>query len=142
MLDKPVVIRNPNAVRPWQHVLEPIVGYLSLGMYLEQQPDKFSEAYNFGPQSEDALTVEKMLQLAIVTWCAGNYQIEKEANQPHEAGLLKLDISKVKMNLNWSPKMDATHTVKLTLDWYKCFKNDLLKVNDFTTNQILTFLNE
>lgn len=63
--NKPVVIRNPNAVRPWQHVLDPIVGYLSLGMYLEKQPLDFLQAYNFGPQSEDVLSVEKMFQQAI-----------------------------------------------------------------------------
>jgi len=142
MSDKPVVIRNPNSVRPWQHVLEPIIGYLISGIYLEKEPNNFAQAYNFGPQSEDALSVEKMLHLAIASWGAGNYQIEKDPNQPHEAGLLKLDISKVKMNIKWSPKMDATQTVKFTIDWYKCFKNNRLKVNDFTANQIFSFLND
>ena len=142
MANKPVVIRNPNAVRPWQHVLEPVVGYLSLGMHLEKQPIAFAQAYNFGPQSEDALSVEEMLQLAIASWGSGEYQIEQEVNQPHEAGLVKLDISKVKSELKWTPKMNAKETVKFTLDWYKNFKDDILKINDFATNQILSFLND
>jgi CDP-glucose 4,6-dehydratase len=142
MAKQPIVIRNPNSVRPWQHVMEPIVGYLCLGMHLENQPIAFAQAYNFGPQSEDALSVEKMLQLALCTWGDGSYQIETEPNQLHEAGLLILDISKAKMDFNWSPKMDASQTVKYTLDWYKCFKNSPLIVNDFTTDQILSFLSE
>ena len=142
MSDKPVAIRNPNAVRPWQHVLEPIVGYLSLGMYLEQQPDKFSEAYNFGPQSEDALSVEEMVKAAIVSWGSGDYHIEQVVCQPHEAGLLKLDISKVKSVLNWIPKMNAKKTVKFTLDWYHVFNSNKINIADFTLKQIKIFLNE
>ena len=121
MANRPVVIRNPNAVRPWQHVLEPVIGYLSLGMHLENDPIEFTQAYNFGPQSEDALSVEEMVKAAIDSWGTGEYQIEQEANQPHEAGLLKLDISKVKSDLNWAPKMNAKETVKFTLDWYNIF---------------------
>lgn len=140
--NKPVVIRNPYAVRPWQHVLEPIVGYLSLGMHLEKQPIEFAQAYNFGPESEDALSVEEMVKAALETWGFGEYQIEHEANQPYEAGLLKLDISKVKSELNWIPKMNAKETVKFTLDWYKNFKVDNFIVNDFTNHQISSFLND
>ncbi len=140
--NKPVVIRNPNSVRPWQHVLEPVVGYLRLGMYLDIQPLVFSQAYNFGPQLEDSMTVEEMLKFAISSWGSGDYKIENSANKPHEAGLLKLDINKVKAEMNWIPKMNANQTVQLTLDWYKQFKNNFLEINDFTTNQILYFLNE
>jgi CDP-glucose 4,6-dehydratase len=142
MINNSIIIRNPNAVRPWQHVLEPIVGYLSLGMHLENEPFSFSQAYNFGPQSEDALSVEAMVKLTIDSWGSGEYQIENESNQPHEAGLLKLDISKVKSELNWIPKMKAIETVQFTIDWYKNFKYDILYVNDFTTHQILSFIND
>jgi CDP-glucose 4,6-dehydratase len=140
MANKPVVIRNPNAVRPWQHVLEPVVGYLNLGMYLEKKPIDFAQAYNFGPQSEDALSVEEMVKAAIESWGFGEYQIDQESNQPHEAGLLKLDISKVKSELNWMPKMNAKETVKFTLDWYKNFSENYIA--DFTLKQIKIFLNE
>jgi CDP-glucose 4,6-dehydratase len=139
--NQPILIRNPLAVRPWQHVLEPIVGYLILGMHLEINPLLFSQAYNFGPQSEDALSVEEMVKLAIKSWGSGRYVIEHQLDQPHEAGLLKLDISKVKSELNWAPKMMAGSTVNFTLDWYKNFNNDILNNEDFTTNQILSFIN-
>ncbi|MHA8083447.1 CDP-glucose 4,6-dehydratase [Aquirufa sp. A-Brett2-15D] len=140
MINNPIVIRNPNAVRPWQHVLEPIVGYLSLGMHLENEPLNFSQAYNFGPQSEDALSVEEMVQLAIDSWGSGEYQVENESNQPHEAGLLKLDISKVKSELNWVPKMNAIETISLTLDWYREFYNKEKNICDFSSQQINHFL--
>lgn len=138
----PIIIRNPHAIRPWQHVLEPIIGYLTLGMHLEQQPVKFSQAYNFGPYSEDALSVEEMVKLAVEFWGEGEYKFEKEVNQPHEAGLLKLDISKVKLDLNWVPKMKANETIKFTLDWYIIFCQNKNNISDFTLNQIKIYLNE
>jgi len=136
-----IAIRNPNAVRPWQHVLEPIIGYLSLGHRLNDNPIVFAQAYNFGPQAQEALSVEKMLKLAIKAWGNGTYKVEKEANQPHEAGLLKLDISKVASQLNWHPKMNANQTVKFTIDWYANFKADKNGISAFTEQQILSFLN-
>lgn len=139
---KDVIIRNPNAVRPWQHVLEPIIGYLQLGMNLENQPVKFSQAYNFGPYSEDALSVEKMVKLAISAWGSGSFKIISEENQPHEAGLLKLDISKVANQLNWFPKMNASETVRFTIDWYINYNSNPSSINEFTTKQIFSFLNE
>jgi CDP-glucose 4,6-dehydratase len=138
--NKPVVIRYPNAMRPWQHVLEPIIGYLSLGMHLEKQPIVFAQAYNFGPQSEDALSVEKMVQLSIAVWGSGEYQIKQESNHPHEAGLLKLDISKVKSYLGWAPKIDAQKTLNLTLNWYKSFLQSKKSIGDYSKNQIIEFL--
>ena len=140
MANKPIVIRNPNSVRPWQHVLEPIVGYLSLGMHLENQPLYFSQAYNFGPESEAVLSVEEMLQLAIAAWGSGDYKIAQEANEPHEAGLLKLDISKVKYEMNWIPKINIESTINMTIVWYKKYLNNREDINDLTTIQILNFL--
>lgn len=142
MANKSIVIRNPNAVRPWQHVLEPVVGYLSLGMHLEKQPIEFGQAYNFGPQAEDALAVEEMVKAAIESWGFGEYQIEQEADQPHEAGLLKLDISKVKSDLDWVPKMNAKETITFTLDWYNIFNTNKNYIAEFTLKQIKIFLNE
>lgn len=140
MVNQPVTIRNSNAVRPWQHVLEPVIGYLSLGMHLEKQPLEFSQAYNFGPETQDTLSVEEVVKEAIKSWGFGQYINKKELNQPHEAGLLKLDISKVKLELNWVPKLNAKETIKITFDWYKNFNNNKLAIIDFTTNQILSYL--
>jgi CDP-glucose 4,6-dehydratase len=133
-------LRRPEAVRPWQHVLEPVIGYLSLGMHLEKQPLEFSQAYNFGPETQDTLSVEEVVKEAIKSWGFGQYINKKELNQPHEAGLLKLDISKVKLELNWVPKLNAKETIKITFDWYKNFNNNKLAIIDFTTNQILSYL--
>jgi CDP-glucose 4,6-dehydratase len=138
---KPITIRNPLSVRPWQHVLEPIIGYLTLGMYLSTDPIKYSQAYNFGPKAEDALSVKQMLDLVIETWGSGTYQVEKNIGQPHEAGLLKLDISKVADQLNWQPKMNAKKTVEFTLGWYRKFSEDKGQISEFTSEQIIEFLN-
>ncbi|WP_035668017.1 CDP-glucose 4,6-dehydratase [Flavobacterium sp. 83] len=139
--ENPVVIRNPNSVRPWQHVLEPVVGYLLLGANLAAEPVQYSQAYNFGPHLSDALSVEEMLQLAIMSWGNGEYRVEKEENQPHEAGLLKLDISKAISELKWQPKMNAEKAVSITMDWYREFANNKNQINHFTETQINTYLN-
>ena len=139
--NKTITIRNPNAVRPWQHVLEPVVGYLSLGMHLSTDALKYGDAYNFGPEAGDALSVESMLKLAVQYWGKGNYEVVNEVNQPHEAGLLKLDISKVASHLNWHPKMNVNETINFTLEWYKMFENDISNIESFTQDQIMNFLN-
>jgi CDP-glucose 4,6-dehydratase len=141
-LEIPVVIRNPNSVRPWQHVLEPLVGYLLLGANLAIEPLEFSQAYNFGPHLSDALPVEEMLKLAIQSWGKGEYIVEKVEEQPHEAGLLKLDISKAINDLKWQPKMNAQQAVSMAMDWYSEFARDKETISEFTVKQIKVFLNE
>lgn len=141
-LEKEVVIRNPKSVRPWQHVLEPVGGYLLLGMHLLNNPQKYSTAFNFGPQFSDALSVEDMLKLAIQSWGKGEYVIHEEIEPLHEAGLLKLDISKVISELGWYPKMNAKQAVSMTMDWYSEFNANKNNISDFTTNQINNFFNE
>lgn len=115
----PVVIRNPRSVRPWQHVLEPLSGYLLLGHYLQKDPVAFSTAYNFGPYIEDNLEVEMLVKAAIEIWQTGSYTVERHVDQPHEAGLLKLDISKALSELKWRPKMNAIQAINKTIKWYK-----------------------
>ena len=139
-VEKPVVIRNPNSVRPWQHVLEPVIGYLLLGAHLAVEPIQFSQAYNFGPHLSDALPVEEMLKLAIESWGRGEYIIEYAENQPHEAGLLKLDISKANNELKWQPTMNAQQAVSMTMDWYAEFERDKVNISEFTTKQIKEFI--
>ena len=139
MANEPIIIRNPTSVRPWQHVLEPIVGYLSLGIHLQQKPIQFSQAFNFGPKVEDSMSVEDMVKVAINSWGYGEYKILNEANQPHEAKLLRLDISKVKAEMNWVPKMDANEAITITLDWYRKFNNDKKNICVYTSQQINYF---
>lgn len=139
-VENPVIIRNPNSVRPWQHVLEPVMGYLLLGAKLVNEPLKFSQAYNFGPQLSDALSVEVMLELATKSWGRGSFEVKRDENEPHEAGLLKLDISKTISELKWEPKMNAVQAVGMTMDWYSEFYNNRVKINEFTEQQINLFL--
>jgi CDP-glucose 4,6-dehydratase len=138
--DQKVIIRNPSSVRPWQHVLEPIVGYLMLGTKVANEPVKYSQAYNFGPYSADALPVKTMVDLAISSWGKGEYEVQQLANQPHEAGLLKLDINKAVAEVGWKPQFDAEKAIKYTIDWYKNFFDDETNANAFTEKQIVDFL--
>jgi CDP-glucose 4,6-dehydratase len=132
--NKEVVIRNPKAVRPWQHVIEPLFGYLELGFKLNTDPNKYGQAYNFGPNTSDALSVEEMVKKSIKNWGLGSYQPLVDANSPHEAGLLKLDISKALNELNWKPVFNASTAIERTINWYKCYysginANELIKLD-------------
>ncbi|MXV51700.1 CDP-glucose 4,6-dehydratase [Pedobacter sp. HMF7647] len=138
--DVEIIIRNPDAVRPWQHVLEPIVGYLILGKHLRTSYLKYGQAYNFGPETTDALPVVDMVSLAIERWGSGDYKIERQEDQLHEAGLLKLDISKAITDLLWKPKSNALKAVELTIDWYKQYNSAKETISRFTEQQISEFL--
>lgn len=116
---QPVTIRNPRSVRPWQHVLEPLSGYLQLGAHLAKTPLTTSTAFNFGPYIEDNLDVESLVKTAIDVWGQGTYEITAQTHQPHEAGLLKLDISKAINELNWRPKLNARQAITYTINWYR-----------------------
>lgn len=116
--NKPIKIRNPLATRPWQHVLEPLSGYLLLGALLLTNPEEYSSAWNFGPRDTNVLTVEEILKLAIASWGKGSMEIEA-IKQPHEAALLKLDISKAQAYLQWQPIYSCYNAVEKTILWYK-----------------------
>ena len=116
---KEVIIRSPKAVRPWQHVIEPLFGYLELGFKLNSDTIRYSQAYNFGPNTDDALSVEEMVVKSIKCWESGTYFVELNNNNPHEAGLLKLDISKALTDLNWKPVLNADKAIERTINWYK-----------------------
>jgi CDP-glucose 4,6-dehydratase len=139
--NKIISIRNPYAVRPWQHVLEPVVAYLLLGARLDQSPLQYNKAYNFGPYASDALPVEEMLKLAIASWGDGSYIIEKIDDQPHEAGLLRLDISRAISELKWQPKLNASEAVHNTVSWYREYAANPDTIDNFTKEQILNYLN-
>jgi CDP-glucose 4,6-dehydratase len=135
---KVIEVRNPNAIRPWQHVLEPLGGYMLLGGLLNENPVKFSGAYNFGPNPPDHLSVKELVELSINTWGNGEWKDTSDSNQPHEAGFLKLDITKAKEALGWQPKLDATSAIGWTIEWYKQNKTQVV---DYTVQQIKTFMN-
>lgn len=117
--NKTVEVRNPQAVRPWQHVLEPLGGYLLLGALLDQQPGTYAQAYNFGPLADDHLPVKALVEEAIEIWGSGKWQDVSKPGQPHEATLLKLDISKAMQQLHWAPRLSAAKAIEWTVNWYK-----------------------
>ena len=114
---KPICLRNPGAVRPWQHILEPLYGYLLLGAAMIQNGHSFSGAWNFGPSHRNNLTVEELIRKFIEHSRGGMIETPKR-DTPHEAGLLSLDISKAIHKLNWHPILDVDTMIRLTLDEY------------------------
>lgn len=132
-----IKVRNPNAVRPWQHVLEPLSGYLILGYYLHNHAPSFSEPFNFGPVPEDHLTVKELVELAIQVWGKGKMEVNTINDQPHEAHTLKLDIQKVISKLNWLPKLNAREAIEWTIQWYKTLRAEQAA---FTFKQIDNYL--
>lgn len=124
-------IRSPNSTRPWQHVLEPLSGYLLLGQLMFQEQDSAAEAWNFGPSISSNLTTEKLVNLMNSEWdkIAGDYAVDPDAR--HEAGLLMLDSTKAKSFLNWDPIWSIETTVKHTVEWYRIF----LESNEVITDQ-------
>ncbi|SNR69880.1 CDP-glucose 4,6-dehydratase [Hymenobacter mucosus] len=134
--DVPVTVRNPKAVRPWQHVLEPISGYLLLGAKLANEPKQYGGAWNFGPQAEDNKTVGEVVETAIAVWGSGSYESSILANQPHEAGLLKLDISKATSQLHWVPKYKSEEAIQETINWYKIFCAESSQILEYTIKTI------
>lgn len=134
--EQPVKVRNPGAVRPWQHVLEPLGGYLLLGAHLTDQPALFSKAFNFGPLPEDHLSVKELVELAVGVWGSGKVEMNK-IDQPHEANLLQLDISKATEELHWQPRFDAREAIRWTINWYR---TDRSKQAAYTFEQIDKFL--
>lgn len=139
---EPVTVRNPNAVRPWQHVLEPLGGYLLLGAKMAQDPKAFGGAWNFGPQAGDNSPVEDLVQKALQVWGSGSYDKPELKNQPHEAGLLKLDISKALVELGWTPKYNSAQAIERTIGWYKTYHEGISNIREFTMGQIAEYLGE
>ncbi|MBM2816002.1 MAG: rfbG [Ignavibacteria bacterium] len=116
---KPVIIRNPKSTRPWQHVLDPLFGYLLLGSKLLEGKPEFADAWNFGPGNEGMLSVIEVSELFKKSWSDVEFVINHDANAPHEASMLKLDISKANYRLNWKPVWETARGISATAEWYK-----------------------
>ncbi len=116
---KKLYIRNPDATRPWQHVLEPLSGYLLLGQKLLEGKKEFAEAWNFGPNDDGAISVVQMVQKMQKIWDKIDYRVDQDKNNPHEAGLLKLDCSKARIKLNWKNIWSSDTTFVKITKWYQ-----------------------
>lgn len=132
-------VRNPYAIRPWQHVLEPLYGYLILGGLLNENSNHLSNAYNFGPLLNDHLTVREFIEIAMKKWPGGKWRNSQEEFPLHEAGFLKLDISKAQQELGWHPKLNAQEAIDWTLDWYKTPVGEKVR---FTFDQISQYFSK
>lgn len=130
-----IEIRNPVAVRPWQHVLEPLSGYLLLGEKLLTEGKKFADGFNFGPDEESVLTVAEVAKKLTEIYGRGRVVVG-EKSPLHEAGLLMLNIEKAKKILDWTPTYNAHRALEKTVDWYKNFYAKDTDMNEYTLNQI------
>ena len=130
-----IKIRNPIAVRPWQHVLEPLSGYLLLGEKLLTSGKEYAQGFNFGPNEDSVLTVAEVSKMACEYYGKGNV-IVGEKSPLHEAGLLMLNIEKAEKVLNWTPTLTAKEAIKNTVEWYKHFYAKDCNMLEFTFEQI------
>jgi len=117
-----VVIRNPKATRPWQHVLEPLSGYLVLAQKLYENPKKYAEGWNFGPNEQGEKPVDWILDKMIGKWPNSSWELNDNSN-PHEAGFLRLNISKAKLKLGWNPVWKLSHTLEKIVNWHQAWLN-------------------
>lgn len=137
--NKPIELRNPRATRPWQHVMEPLSGYLLLGSRMYENPKKFQGSYNFGPESREMHTVHDIAKELISVWGAGEIKITKKDNDLPEAGLLHLNCDKAHHELGWYPRWDFKKTIEQTAKWYKSVKEGE-RAESVTRKQIIGYM--
>jgi len=141
---RPVPVRNPRAVRPWQHVLEPLGGYLLLGARLfGGQPEEvsaFCSAWNFGPRPEDACPVSALVEKAIAAWGTGTWEDRGNPAAPHEAGLLRLSTDKACALLDWAPRWGVDQAVGRTVEWWRAHYEGSRSLRDLTIAQIVAYM--
>jgi len=134
----PIKIRNPQSIRPWEHVLEPLSGYLLLGEKMYKEPIKYSGAWNFGPNSSSMVTVWDIANKIIENYGSGQLMDISNPNDIHEANLLLLDITKARSKLGWKPVLDVDEMIDFTVDWYENYKSK--NVYNMCKKQIIAFM--
>jgi CDP-glucose 4,6-dehydratase len=120
---QPIRLRNPKATRPWQHVLEPLSGYLLLAIRLREAPETYAGAWNFGPPSSEVLTVMEVAERIVARFGRGSVTIESSDSRHHEAQMLQLNCDKAQRLLGWRPRWNVEQTLKATADWYQAILN-------------------
>jgi CDP-glucose 4,6-dehydratase len=137
--NKTLSVRSPNAIRPWQHVLEPLAGYLQLAEALYRKNIAFTSGWNFGPETSDILSVKDVVYLLEASWPNNiNWKIES-LNQVHEANLLALNCEKAKSKLSWKPIWNVKKAIENTVDWHLAYrsKQDMIKLSSAQINQYI-----
>jgi len=132
-------VRYPTAIRPWQHVLVPLSGYILLAEKLWDAPTQWSEAFNFAPNEEDCISVGTLLNKFGMAWGNSLEWMSLSTNEPHEAHFLKLDSSKAKQKLGWYPVWTLTEALKNTADWYRAYYESSCELRELTKHQIKSF---
>lgn len=132
-------VRMPKAVRPWEHVLEPLSGYLLLGQKMLENPGQYCEGYNFGPTLDAIVSVWDVATMVTKFYGSGELKDCSNSNALHEANLLLLDITKARFELDWKPTLTIENSIELTTEWYKSYKNE--NVYDLCLEQIEKFCN-
>jgi CDP-glucose 4,6-dehydratase len=134
-----IEVRNPEAVRPWQHVIEPVHGYMKLGFELYQNPEKYVGQWNFGPNADSILSVKEIVDYSAEVW---GQILEMKGVMPihHETQVLKLDISKANNKLKWFPVLNAKEAISWTINWYKSIMVDNRSAEEITLSQINNYI--
>ncbi len=135
---KPIDIRSPKAVRPWEHVLEPLSGYMFLAQKMWEHPTDYCEGWNFGPETDSVSTVWEVATKLVQSFGKGELKDVSDPNALHEANMLMLDINKAKTRLGWKPRLDALQTIDLVADWYKRYQVE--EVYKICVNEIESFI--
>lgn len=133
-----LIMRNPHAIRPWEHVLEPLSGYLTLSQRLYEGKTVFSDTWNFGPNDESFVEVEAVVKQILTHLGKGEYEVQEDHSK-HEANILKLDTTKAKSLLGWRPRLDFNENIEFTAAWYKNFYQKREDPILFTNRQIDLF---
>lgn len=132
---QPVLLRNPASTRPWQHVLEPLSGYIALACKLHGDAKRFSGSWNFGPRADSIRTVQNLAQNIVSCWGSGEVKLIEDHARPHEARLLQLNCDKAIQNLGWTPRWDFEQTIAITVKWYREI-TDGMPAREITSRQI------
>ncbi len=139
-MNKPVKIRNPDSIRPWQHVMEPLNGYLLLASKMHKSPKKFTSPWNFGPSFSSHIKVKDLVSSIIEHYGKGEILMDTQKKELHESRFLVLDSAKSSMYLKWRQKLSIEETVAFTVEWYKNYKKP--NITEIVKNQITKFFNK
>ena len=137
---EPIVVRNPEAIRPWQHVLDPLCGYLLIGARLWENPGKYCGSWNFGPQTTSQITVRNLVERFIDAWGSGEIQAPPLKHTLHEANRLNLNIDKAVFELKWQPILDGSTAIDWTVNWYKSCRQFNNTFFELSVRQIREFI--